>query len=178
MGPRMRPAVRAREGIAALAASGAASGATALAHLVGGEARAGRIFQLGPEGLAGYETGVFFAVGGTIEGAVAVLFAAAARDGLVRALGPAAAADPGSALAEVANIVASQAVGAVAEHLGARVTLSVPRLTPRGAGAALARALPDGPVFASELGASRTATRTLLVLVPGAAPPVCDTVGA
>ena len=174
----MSPAATAQAGFAALAASGAASGAAALAGLVGGEPRAGRIFRPGPEGLAGYETGVFFAVGGAIEGAVAVLFGAAARDGLVRALGPAAAADPGSALAEVANIVASQAVGAVAEHLGARVTLSVPRLTPRGAGAALARALPDGPVFASELGASRVATRTLLVLVPGAAPPVCDTVGA
>ena len=171
----MRPAVRAREGIAALAASGAASGATALAKLVGGEPRAGRIFQLGPGDLAGYETGVFFAVGGAIEGAVAVLFGAAARDGLVRALGPSAAADPRSALSEVANIVASQAVGAVAERLGARVTLSVPRLALRGAGAALARALPDGSAFASELG---TSARALLVLVPGAAPPVCDTVGA
>ena len=167
------------EAIAELAARGAASGAAALAKLVGGAPRAGGIFELAARGragyLAGYETGVFFAVGGAIEGAVGVLFATAARDALVRALGPAAAADPGSALAEVANIIASQAVGAVAERLGERVTLSVPRLALRGAGAALARALPDGPAFASELGAP---ARALLVLVPGAAPPVCDTVGA
>jgi len=173
-GDRMHSDV-AREGIASLAASGAERGAAAFAKLVGGEPRAGRIFRLDAAGLAGYETGVFFAVGGALEGAVAVFFAAAGRSELVRALGPAAASDPGSALAEVANILASQAVGAVAERLGAPVTLSTPRLALRGAGAALAGALREDPAFASELG---TAARALLVLVPGAAPPACDTVGA
>jgi hypothetical protein len=173
----VRAVAAARTGHADLAARGAERGAAALARLVGGEPRAGRIHPPGLEALAGYETGAFFALGGAIEGSVAVLFPAQAREGLLRALGAAALADPGSALCEVANIVASQAVCAIAERLEARVRLSVPRPAPHGAGVALARAIGDGPAFASELGAPPVGARALLVLVPGAPPPGCDTVG-
>ena len=108
--------------------------------------------------------------------AFAVLFPAAARESLLAALGEAARVDPESALSEVANIVASQAVCAIGERLGALVHLSVPRLEARGAGAALARAIGDGAAFASELGGP-SGVRALLVLVSGGTPPACDTVG-
>jgi hypothetical protein len=166
-------------GFAALAASGAGRGAAALAGLVGGEPSAGRVFAPAARSLAAHETGVLFAIGGGAPGAVAVLFGSSARAVLLRALGPAAAADPASALAEVANIVASQAVCAIAEGLGARVTLSVPRLVERGAGAAVARALRGGgEAFASELGTAGERPLALLVVLPGAEAPACDTVGA
>jgi hypothetical protein len=172
----MSGAAAARPGDAELAARGAAGAAAALARLVGGEPRAGRIGPPAPRALAGCETGAFFAVGGAIEGTVAVLFPAAIQGGLLAALGAAAQADPASALAEVANIVASQAVCAIGEWLRARVDLSVPRFEPLGAGRAVALALGDGPAWASELGAG--AARVLLVLLPGATPPRCDTVAA
>jgi hypothetical protein len=172
----MRAAVAMREGDVELAASGAERGAAALAGLLGGEVRAGRIHAPGRQELAGCESGVFFALDGAIEGAVALLFPPAARDALLRALGDTALADPASALAEVANIVASQAACAVAELRGERVRLSVPRLVARGAGAALAHAIGDGPAFASELGPPAGGVRALFVLVPGAPPSGCDTV--
>jgi hypothetical protein len=172
----VRAAATARPGDAELAASGAASAAAALAGLVGGGARAGRIHAPAPRALAACEAGAFFAVAGALEGAVAVLFPPAAREGVLAALGAAALADPGSALSEVANIVASQAVCAIGERLGARMHLSVPRLEPRGAGAALARAIGDGAAFASELGAGPAGARVLLVLFRGATPSGCDTV--
>jgi hypothetical protein len=175
----MRPPADAPARVGELAASGARRGAAALAGLLGGDPRAGRVFAPPPEGLAAYETGVLFATGGAVAGAVAVLFGAGARAALLRALGPAAAADPASALSEVANIVASQAISAIAEGLGDRVTLSVPRLVERGAGAAVASALrAGGRALASELASAAAEPLALLVLLPGAAAPGCDTVAA
>jgi hypothetical protein len=128
--------------------------------------------------LAARRAGALFALGGAVPGALAVLFTARARGAIARALGPAAAADPASALAEVANIVASQAVCAIADGLGARVALSVPLWLERGAGGAVAGWLwAGGEAFASELRAGGGA-RALLVVLPGAALPGCDTVGA
>jgi hypothetical protein len=162
-----------------LASSGAAGGAAALAALVGGEPRAGRLFAPGAAELAAYETGAFFAAGGALEGAIAVLFRAGAREPILRALGTAASRDPRSALCEVANIVASQAACAIADGIRARVSLSVPRLAPTGAGAELARCLGSGrTALASELSAARGRARLLLVLLPGAEAPGCDTVAA
>jgi hypothetical protein len=172
-------ATAAQPGLAALVAGGAARGAAALAGLVGGEAGSGRLFTPTPRRLAARETGALFAIGGAVPGALAVLFAASSRRAIVRALGPAAAADSASALAEVANIVASQAVCAIAEGLGARVALSVPRWVERGAGTRVARARrPGGEVLASELRTDAAGPPVLLVVLPGAALPGCDTVGA
>jgi hypothetical protein len=163
----------------ALAARGAARGAEALASLVGDEVGAGPLFAPGPQALAAFQTGVLFELRGALAGAVAVLFSAPSRRALLQALGPAAAAAPGSALCEVANIVASQAVCAIAEGLGASVALSVPRLVERGAGAALAGCLEaGGRALASELRARGAPVRAWLVVLPGAAAPRCDTVGA
>ena len=167
----------ARTEFARLAASGAAGGAAALAGLLGGKPRAGPLFAPGSAELAAYETGAFFAVDGAALGAIAVLFDAGAGERLLRPLGPAATADPRSAFSEVANIVASQAVCAIAEGIRGRVALSIPRLALAGAGAEIARILGSGGAgLASVLSASNGA-RALLVLLPGAAPPVCDTVG-
>jgi chemotaxis protein CheY-P-specific phosphatase CheC len=76
-----------------------------------------------------------------------------------------------SALCELANIVASQTVSAIADALGAAVTLSVPQLVHERAGAAFVAArgaAPGGVVFASELASSQAELRVLLVLAPDA----------
>jgi hypothetical protein len=165
-------------GIDRLAASGAQGAAAAMAALLGGEPRAGRVFAPGPAELAGYATGVCFRLSGALRGSIAVLFGAGVAERLVRALGPAAARHPRSALCELANIAASQAVGAIAEGLGARVDLSVPRLS-EAAGPEMARLLAPGETaLASVLSASPDRAPLLLVLLPGVVPPDCDTVGA
>lgn len=175
----MRSGALAQPGGIELAEHGADRGAAALEVLVGGAVRAGPAFEPDAERLAGYDSGVWFVVSGALAGGIALLLGAGARGALLEALGPAAAADPASALAEVANIVASQAVTAMAERLGADVTLSIPELAVHGAGAALAaRASLAGGALASELSGPGAQLRLLFVLLPGAAPAVCDTVGA
>lgn len=167
----MSAAATAGARLAALLAVAAEQGAQTLASLTGGEASAGPLFEPGAPRLQGYETGVAFEIGGAFDGTVVVLFPAPVRERLIGSLGSRAQADPGSALAEVANIVASQAVSAIADALGARVTLSVPRLAERGSGVALARALRSGaPALASEVGAGDAGARALLVLIPGGLP--------
>ena len=154
-------------------------GAAALASLVGGAVHCGPACGPEADALAGYSLGVRFAIDGALEGRVALLFAAGASAALLEALGPAAAAEPASALAEVANIVASQAVTALAEQVDALVTLSIPELELQGAGAAVAaRAAAQGGALASELCGPGAALRLLFVLLPGAARASCDTVGA
>jgi hypothetical protein len=167
----MRATAPASPELSSLLSIGAAQGAQALAGLVGGEARAGQLFEPEPLRLAGYETGVAFEVGGALVATAVVLFASGVRDRLLGALGSGAERDPGSALSEVANIVASQAVSAIADALRARVTLSLPRLSERGSGVALARALrPDAPALASELWTGRAGSCALLVILPGGLP--------
>jgi chemotaxis protein CheY-P-specific phosphatase CheC len=167
----MRATASATPELSALLSIGAAQGAQALAGLLGGEARAGRLFEPESGALADYETGVAFEVGEGLVASVLVLFASRVRERLLRALGSGAQADPDAALSEVANIVASQAISAIADELRARVTLSVPQLCERGSEVVLARALrPDTPALASELWTDRTGTCALLVLLPGGAP--------
>jgi chemotaxis protein CheY-P-specific phosphatase CheC len=75
------------------------------------------------------ETAVCFEMEGAVHGVVALLLTDAAREALLDALGAdTAAAVRQSALREVGNIVASQAVSAVADRLGSRIALSVPTL--------------------------------------------------
>jgi hypothetical protein len=165
----MRDGGRIAAELASLLSIGVAQGAHALADLVAGEARAGGLFEPEPEGLEGYETGVSFEVVEALEAKVVVLFASKRHGRLLGALGSAALADPGAALSEVANIVASQAVSAIADALHARVTLSVPRLRERGSGEALAGVLRAGATaLASELWTEGAGSCALLVLLPGA----------
>jgi chemotaxis protein CheY-P-specific phosphatase CheC len=75
------------------------------------------------------ETAVCFEMEGALQGVVALLLPDASREALLDALeADTAAAVRQSALREVGNIVASQAVSAVADRLGARIALSVPTL--------------------------------------------------
>jgi chemotaxis protein CheY-P-specific phosphatase CheC len=77
-----------------------------------------------------------------------------------------------SALCELANIVASQTVSAIADDLGDRISLSVPQLVLERAGEAFAaaRATRGGGAselaFASELAAPAAELRVLLVFAP------------
>ena len=127
--------------------AGASGAAAALAALVGRS-----VFHrtaAGSEGAAELaagrrRTGVFFEVDGHLRGMVALLLDPEACDTIVRnLLGGAAGCDHGprssaSALCEVGNIVASQTMSAVADTLGARILLSVPKLVSEDADGALA----------------------------------------
>lgn len=160
-----------RSDLATLAANGAARGARALAGLVGSEPWAGASFEPDPGWLDGYDGGVAFEIGGALAGEVLLLFTGGVREHLLGALGDPARADDGSALREVANIVVSQAVSAIADRIGASITLSVPRLVGRGGGRAVARALgSEGRALASEIGAGGVGPCALLLLLPGGSP--------
>jgi chemotaxis protein CheY-P-specific phosphatase CheC len=136
------------ESLRGLVEAGASGAAAALAELVGRS-----VFHrmaVGSEGAAELAAGqrrigVFFEVEGQLRGMVALLLAPAACDTIVRNLqGGGAGSDHGpqssaSALCEVGNIVASQTMSTVADTLGARILLSVPKLVSEDADAALAR---------------------------------------
>ncbi len=136
------------ERLRGLVDAGASGAAAALAELVGRS-----VFHrtaVGSGGAAAVaagrrSTGVFFDVEGHLRGLVALLLAPASCDTIVRNLlsggaesdrGPQSSA---SALCEVGNIVASQTMSAVADTLGARILLSVPKLVSEDADGALAR---------------------------------------
>jgi chemotaxis protein CheY-P-specific phosphatase CheC len=77
------------------------------------------------------DTGVIFEVMGEVSGLMALLLPRGGREWLTDALCPGQDPDGAmaeSALGETGNIVASHAVSAIADHLGATVTLSPPTL--------------------------------------------------
>lgn len=161
-----RPAARRIRRLAYLAAGRAA---TAFATLVGFEVRAHEPRLCAASGLATAgrgETGVIFEFEGEVHGLIALLLPQRGRDWLVASLCP--GEDLGSPLArsalqETGNIVASHAVSAMADHLGGRITLSVPTLVEEHA----------DRVFGSLLDARRqlrgcVATQTELLEVRGA----------
>lgn len=119
---------------------GARRGAAAFASLLGREMRAGQprpraAAGAGARGLA--ETAVIFEMQDGVQGLIALLLPGDVCESVLSALCPGTAASSTageSALREVGNIVASQAVSAVADHLGGRVTLSVPILVRQGGG--------------------------------------------
>jgi chemotaxis protein CheY-P-specific phosphatase CheC len=86
--------------------------------------------------------GVFFEVEGGLGGVLALLFPAASREPVVRALlRPSGALAPGaeeSALRELGNMLVSHAVSAMADTLGTRVLPSIPVLAMEDALSALA----------------------------------------
>jgi chemotaxis protein CheY-P-specific phosphatase CheC len=160
-----------------LAALGAQRAARALGELAGtrvgvGPLRAGDALKPPP-----FETGVLFEVGGRLSGRLGLFLDALSRRALVRLLldedEPEAPADMvASALCELANIVASQTVSAIADDLGGRISLSVPKLVLERAGESFveARATRGGALsdlaFASELAAPAAELRVLLVFAP------------
>jgi chemotaxis protein CheY-P-specific phosphatase CheC len=130
-----------------LVEAGASGAAAALAELVGRTVlhRHTRVPGRGvAEEPALRTTGVFFEAEGHLRGLVGLLMAPASRDTVLRnLLGRDGAGRPGSAtaasaLCELGNIVASWTMSAVANDLGARILLSVPKLVTEDAEAALA----------------------------------------
>jgi chemotaxis protein CheY-P-specific phosphatase CheC len=115
-----------------LSSLGAERAAAAYASLLGRPVRAlepRTVSEASGLSAARPETAVCFDMEGALHGVVALLLTDAAREALLDALGAdTAAAVRQSALREVGNIVASQAVSAVADRLGARIALSVPTL--------------------------------------------------
>lgn len=119
------------------------------------------------EGVAG----VVFELRGDVGGLVALLLPERARQRLLDSLCP--GFDSGSdraasALREAGNIVASQAVSALADHLGARIAISVPTLVSEDADAVLARmvARRGGMAAESELGDAEGHCAARLVFAP------------
>jgi chemotaxis protein CheY-P-specific phosphatase CheC len=161
-------------GLASLAAQRAAR---SLADFLGAPAQAGEPREMDPVKLPACETGVIFAIEGWLEGHVALFFDALSRRALVRLLldedEPEAPADMvASALCELSNILASQAVSAIADAHGGRISLSVPDLSLELASGRFcelraARGRRTGALaFASEVAARDLELRILLVVAP------------
>jgi chemotaxis protein CheY-P-specific phosphatase CheC len=174
---RTRSGARRIRRLAYLSAGRAAS---SLATLVGREVRALEPRLCAASGLATAdrgETGVIFEVEGSVRGLMALLLTRDGRDWLLDHLCPGAGTDSDaarSALREAGNIVASQAVSAMADHLGGRITISVPTLVEEQADRAFARCV-DAHRDRSEGVAARTdlyepggVRRALLLFVPDA----------
>jgi len=160
-----------------LASLGAQRAARALSEFAGtsvgvGPLRAGDTVKAPP-----FETGIVFEVGGRLTGRLGLFLDALSRRALVRLLldedEPEAPAEMvASALCELANIVASQTVSAIADNLGGRISLSIPKLVFERAGQSFveARAARGGSagalIFVSELAAPNVELRVLLVIEP------------
>ncbi len=157
-----------------LATLGAERAACALGELAGASVGAGPLRAGDAEKAPPFEIGILFEVEGHLSGRLGLFLDALTRRALVRLLldeeEPEAPVDMvASALCELANIVASQTVSAIADSLGAGISLSVPRLVFERAGAAFVEARstrgdqPRELAFASELAAPAAELRVLLV---------------
>ena len=162
-----------------LANVGAGHAAGALAQLLGCPIRMSvpRVQRGGtgaaPSGGPG-TSGIFFEVEGGIGGVFAVLFPPRERDALLaELLGEARpeSEQSESALREVGNILASHALSAVADLVGARVLPSLPTLALEAAGSVLAsfQARFDEPAIESQLVDPGGHLRGLLVWIPASA---------
>jgi chemotaxis protein CheY-P-specific phosphatase CheC len=132
-----------------LAWIGARRAAAAFASLIGGQIRAG---EPRPRAAAGAgargdaQTAVIFEMQDTVQGLIALLLPPDVCGTVFSTLCPGtddSSATAESALREVGNIVASHAVSAVADHLGGRITLSVPVLVREGGGLLFDRLLAE-----------------------------------
>ena len=160
-----------------LASLGAQRAAQALATLAGSQVGVGPLRAEAALKAPPGETGILFEVGGRLTGRLGLFLDALTRRSLVRLLldeeEPEAPAEMVvSALCELGNIVASQTVSAIADALGAGITLSVPELVLERAGAAFVAAGSargaGALVFATELAAPGAELCVLLVLAPDA----------
>jgi CheY-specific phosphatase CheX len=158
-----------------LTALGARRAARSLGEFAGVTVRAGAAHEIEPAKLPPFDTGVIFGVGGWLAGHLALFVDALGRRALVRLLldedEPEAPPDMvASALCELANIVVSQTVSAIADARGSLISLSVPELaleaaSARFAAARAARGEHAAPLaFTSELVAPDLELRVLLVL--------------
>jgi len=172
-----RNAARHIRRLAYLAAGRAAS---AFASFLGEDLRAHEPRLCASSGVASAaraETGVIFEVVGEVNGLMALLLPRGGRDWLAAALCP--GQDPRgemaeSALSETGNIVASHAVSAMADHLGATVTLSPPTLAGFEADQVFGRLLDErrarfeGFATQTELCSADGTRRALLLFAPDA----------
>lgn len=152
----------------------AGAAASSFGLLLGGDFRAREPVLAGSPVAGGADTGVVFEVTGSVSGLVALLFSSSGSDAVCDRLGAADVTARKSALREVGNIVVSRAVSAVADQLGARITLSVPVLVSGDAGRTLDRLLArrgDGLVTTTELRGDGEAPSALLVFAPDAVRP-------
>jgi len=161
-----------------LANVGAGHAAGALARLLGCTVRMDpprvRVSAPGAEegGELGIATsGVFFEVQGGIGGTLGVLFPHPARAALLETLigdPDPHSEDAESALREVGNMLASHALSAVADLIGARVLPSLPVLAEQAAGAVLRshQAGGEGLRIESRLVDDAGGLRSLLVWLP------------
>ncbi len=164
----------------ALAQVGAGRAARALADLLGPVWKTrtqvvGSTLTL--EGVDDATLVVIFEMEGAVGGLVGIFLPPAARDRVVSALVPEEENEQSvieSALREAANIVASQAVSAIADFLGDRITLSIPVLVQEQAAPAFAQRLAERSSrrlemsTESELRDPEAALHALLVLSPDA----------
>jgi len=161
---------------------GAGHAAGALAQLLGCPIRmsvprvqrGGASRRAAPERLRPGTSGIFFEVEGGIGGVFAVLFPPRERDALLAELlgEQRSESDQGeSALREVGNILASHALSAVADLIGARVLPSLPTLALEAAGSVLAsfQVRYDEPAIESQLVDPSGGLRGLLVWIPASA---------
>jgi chemotaxis protein CheY-P-specific phosphatase CheC len=115
-----------------LVALGATRAARAIGELASVRVEAGALSVGAWTELPGFDSAVLFEVEGRLGGGLALSLDAASRRMLLRRLlGAEESAAPAdtvaSALAEVANIVASQSLSAIADALGGKISHSVPR---------------------------------------------------
>ena len=164
----------------ALAQVGAGRAAAALADLLG-RAWKTRTQVVGStltlEGVDDATLVVIFEMEGAVGGLVGIFLPPAARNRVVSVLVPEEENEQSvieSALREAANIVASQAVSAIADFLGGRITLSIPVLVEEHAAPAFAQRLAERSSrrlemsTESELKDPEAALHALLVLSPDA----------
>jgi chemotaxis protein CheC len=160
-----------------LSSVGASHAARAFTAVLGCEVSAGapsilRVDEHRPDG--GWPTGVIFESDGELCGLVAILLPRGARELLASSLlGGITAGDReeafASALRELGNIVASRTISAMADLLGSRILLSVPRLVMEGADFELSRQLAQrGSDYwiESELASAEAALKARVVLIP------------
>jgi chemotaxis protein CheY-P-specific phosphatase CheC len=171
--PTLPPRIALR--LRSLAHVGAARAAASFAALLGWRLRASepRVCEGSGAATTGRaETGVLFEMEGAVGGVVALLLSPAGREAVVEALAASDCPEAGrSALREAGNIVASQAVSAVADQLGGRITLSVPVLVDEDAGRVLDRLLArrgQPVVTTTELRGPTGEPSALLVFAPDA----------
>ncbi len=147
---------------------GAGRAALAYGLLLGRDLHAGEPARLPAVRHGEGAVGVVFELKGDVGGLVALMLPERARKLLLGSLCPEVDAGSGraaSALREAGNIVASQAVSAVADELGARIAISVPILVSEEADVVLAGMIArrGGVGVEIELGGAR------LVFAPDAA---------
>ncbi len=164
----------------ALAQVGAGRAASALADLLGRAWKARTQVVDSTQALEGVDDAtllVIFEMEGAVGGLVGIFLPSSAREHVLSVLVPEEENEASvveSALREAANIVASQAVSAIADFLGDRITLSIPVMVQEQAAHAFAQRLVQRSSRQLEMSSQsdlqdpEAALHVLLVLSPDA----------